>query len=205
MYATGWGGVVQDVAEAARWYRRAAEQGYVPAQLKMGEIYAAGYGIPQNGVEAMAWYRRAAERGHANAQYNLGVAYETGRGVTQDAAVAVRWFRPAAEQGSASAQFALGDMYARGAGVAQDTVIAYMWLSLAASQEAPLAKQRRTATGVFDRVTEWFMRRVSRRPTYELTSATTVLDEVADRMTSAQITEAQRLAREWEALHPREP
>ena len=96
-------------------------------------------------------------------------------------------------------------MYARGAGVAQDTVIAYMWLSLAASQEAPLANQRRTATGVIDRVTEWFMRRVSRRPTYELTSATTVRDEVADRMTSAQITEAQRLAREWEALHQREP
>ena len=146
-----------------------------------------------------------AEQGNAAAQFNLGVMYADGAGVTEDDEEAVRWFRPAAEQGSASAQFALGDMYARGAGVAQDTVIAYMWLSLAASQEAPLAKQRRTATGVFDRVTEWFMRLVSRRPTYELTSATTVRDEVTDRMTSAQITEAQRLAREWEALHPREP
>ena len=166
-------------------------------------MYAAGRGVLPDEVKALVWFRRAAEQGDANAQYNLGVAYETGRGVTQDAAEAVRWFRTAAERGSASAQFALGDLYTRGAGVAQDNVTAYMWLSLAASQEAPLAKQRRTATGVFDRVTEWVMRRVSRRPTYELTSANTVRDELADRMTSTQITEAQRLAREWEVAHLR--
>ncbi len=203
MYSTGLGGVVQDEAEAIRWYHRAAEQGYLPAQLRMGEMYAAGRGTRQDVVEALVWYRRAAEQGDANAQYNLGVAYETGRGVTQDAAEAVRWFRPAAEQGSASAQFALGDMYTRGVGIVQDNVTAYMWLSLAASQEAPLAKQRRTATGVFDRVTEWVIRRVSRRPTYELTSANTVRDEVADRMTPTQITEAQQLVREWEVAHSR--
>ena len=193
------------LVEAARRYQRAAEQGSVDAQMTLGDLYAAGEGVAKDDAEAARWMRLAADQGHANAQYKLGAAYETGHGVAQDAAEAVRWFRPVAELGSASAQYALGDMYARGVGVSQDDVIAYMWLSLAASQEAPLAKQRRTATGVFDRVTEWFMRRVSRRPTYELTSATTVRDEVADRMTSAQITEAQRLAREWEALHPREP
>ena len=152
---------------------------------------------------AARWYELAANQGDRFSQTNLGYMYFEGRGVPQDAAEAVRWFRPSAEQGSASAQFALGDMYARGAGVVQDSVTAYMWLSLAASQEAPLAKQRRTTTGVFDRVTEWVIRRVSRRPTYELTSANTVREEIADRMTPTQITEAQRLAREWEVAHSR--
>jgi TPR repeat protein len=62
MYAKGQG-VAQDYAEAATWYRKAAEQGYAPAQCKLGTMYSQGHGVTQDYAEAMKWYRKAAEQG----------------------------------------------------------------------------------------------------------------------------------------------
>jgi len=42
MYTNGEG-VVQDYAEAAKWYRKAAEQGYARAQSALGFMYNTGY------------------------------------------------------------------------------------------------------------------------------------------------------------------
>ena len=44
MYANGEG-VPQDAAEAVRWFRLAAEQGYASAQYNLGVMYANGRGI----------------------------------------------------------------------------------------------------------------------------------------------------------------
>ncbi len=79
-------------------------------------------------------------------------------------------FRPLAEQGYAKAQFNLGFMYRKGLGVPQDYVRAYAWYDLAASSFPP-GMVRENA--------------VEHR------------DDVAKRMTPAQISEAQKLAREW--------
>ncbi len=44
MYENGRG-VAQDYAEAARWYRKAAEQGDAGAQHNLGLLYAKGVGV----------------------------------------------------------------------------------------------------------------------------------------------------------------
>ena len=67
--------------------------------------------------------------------------------------------------------------YNEGEGVPQDYVEAHMWYNLAASQ---LTGEARELV-------------VENR------------DWVAFRMTPEQIAEAERLAREWDAAHPREP
>ena len=77
-------GVRQDYAEAAKWYRLAAELGLSSAQVNLGSIYAGGRGVSQNYLEAMKWFRLAAEQGNANAQNNLGHMYAEGQGVPQD-------------------------------------------------------------------------------------------------------------------------
>ncbi len=118
---------------------------------------------------ALVWFKLAAEQGFANAQYNLGVMYDQGQGVAQDYKEAVRWYRKAAEQGHACSQFILGSMYDNGQGVPQDYVQAHMWYNLAASQLTGEDRERS----------------VKNR------------DIVAEKMTSEQIAEAQRLAREW--------
>ncbi len=41
-------GVVQDHKEAVKWYRKAAEQGYVFAQENLGIMYAVGLGVAQD-------------------------------------------------------------------------------------------------------------------------------------------------------------
>ena len=68
MYATGRG-VPEDDAEAVRWYRLAAEQGYAGAQNNLGIMYATGRGVPEDDAEAVRWYRMAAEQGEADAQF----------------------------------------------------------------------------------------------------------------------------------------
>jgi TPR repeat protein len=54
--------VPQDYAEAARWYRRAAEQGDAQAQYNLGLAYARGEGATQNAVDAHMWFNLAAAR-----------------------------------------------------------------------------------------------------------------------------------------------
>ena len=117
---------------------------------------------------ALKEWRKMAERGYPAAQCNIGVMYARGEGVAQDASEAARWYQKAAERGHARAQYNLGCMYYDGHGVAQDYVQAHMWLSLAASRVS--RDQKKFA---------------DRR------------DEVAGKMSPAQIAEAQALARKW--------
>jgi TPR repeat protein len=170
MYLKGGGGVPQDSAQALVWYRKAADQGDAAAQGMLGKMYARGQGVPQSDADAVTWYRKAAEQGNAMAQANLGFAYVDGQGVPQDYAQAALWCRKAAEQGYTAAQNVLGEMSAEGKGVPQDYVTAHMWFNLSASR----------ATEAEDR-----------------DSAAKKRDELAAKMTPAQIAEAQRLAREW--------
>ena len=96
MYYSGKG-VDQDVQEAIRWYRMAAEQGYSEAQNRIGDLYYSGEGVEQDVQEAIRWYRMAAEQGHAEAQNHMGDLYYSGEGVEQDVQEAARWYRIAAE------------------------------------------------------------------------------------------------------------
>ncbi len=121
---------------------------------------------------ALRELRPLAEQGVAEAQLNLALMYANGRGVPQEYAEAMKWYRKAAEQGHAEAQVNLGIMYQNGKGVPQDYVQAYMWFNLAASKYPP-GEDRDQA--------------VKNR------------DAVAEKMTPAQISEAQKLAREWKA------
>ena len=124
----------------------------------------------QDYVTAYRNWRPLADQGTASAQHNLGVMYRIGLGVPQDYAAAVSWYRGGADQGTASAQYNLGVMYLYGQGVGQDYVQAYKWFTLSAS-----------------RATRAYLREERTRQR----------DIVAARMTPQQITEAQRLAREW--------
>ena len=61
MYADGRG-VPQDDAEAAKWYRLAAEQGIGAAQYNLAVMYATGRGVRQDYVQAHKWVDLAASR-----------------------------------------------------------------------------------------------------------------------------------------------
>ncbi len=97
MYEVGLG-VPQDVTEAARWYRLAADQGLATAQVSLGGAYEVGRGVPQDETEAVRWFRLAADQGYAAAQFLLGLMYRDGRGVPQDDVAAHMWLDLAGSQ-----------------------------------------------------------------------------------------------------------
>jgi TPR repeat protein len=121
MYVFGEG-VPNNEAEAARWYRLAAEHGYATAQLHLAVAYENGHGVPQDEVEAVRWYRKAAEQGYASAQHKLGYAYAYGLGVAINEAEAKRWLRMDAEQENAEAQNILSTSYSNGAVATPDVL-----------------------------------------------------------------------------------
>lgn len=59
MYSHGRG-VPQDYAQAAYWWRKAAEQNYPDGQFYLGLLYAMGQGVRQDNAEAYFWYTLAA-------------------------------------------------------------------------------------------------------------------------------------------------
>ena len=68
-----WPRGVQEVhSEAAKWYRKNAEQGKADAQFYLGLAYSRGVGVPLDPATAIEWYRKSAEQGNITAQENLG-------------------------------------------------------------------------------------------------------------------------------------
>lgn len=52
-------GIDPDYAEAARWYRLAAEQGYTRSMVNLAYFYEQGLGVEQDLEQALNWYRDA--------------------------------------------------------------------------------------------------------------------------------------------------
>lgn len=155
MYYRG-DGVEQDFKEAAKWWQLAAVQGDVIAATNLGSLYYQGSGVPKDYTKAATWFRLAAAQGNSEAQNSLGTMYDLGQGVAENRKEAATWYRLAAEQGHPGAQFNLGALYARGDGVPQDNTRAYVWFTLAASvlKEKDAARATQNRDSVAQRLTE---------------------------------------------------
>lgn len=157
---------------ALRLLHPLAEQGSARAQSILGLMYAGGRSVPRDDAEAVKWFRLAAHQADPVAQFQLGVMYVKGYGVPQDYDEAARWYRLAADQRNPQAQFDLALLYVAGEGVPQNYISAHMWLNLAAAY-FPASDIRSRRMAAANR------------------------EFVESKMTRDQITEAQRLAREW--------
>jgi TPR repeat protein len=152
-------------------------------------------------IEAVKWYSLAADQGDDRAQLMLGFIYANGWGIPENDAEAVRWFRLAGEQGDVEAQYQLGVCYASGIGVPKDETEARKWYSLAAWQgdrqaQLDLAVMFDSGRGGAENDIEafkWFSIAASRGEKY----ASQNMKLLKKTMTTAQISEAQRLAAEW--------
>lgn len=91
------------VAEAAKWYKEAADLGHNVASFLYGELLEQGSGVVQNYAEASRRYRDAAEGGYAEAQNRIGVKYAEGKGVQKNMLEAMKWFIIAVANGEEKA------------------------------------------------------------------------------------------------------
>ena len=117
--------------QAAEWYERAANKGYMYAQTSLGILHRLGLGVPKNYTKAAEWYKKAAEQGDASAMYNLAGCYRLGRGVEQNDEMAAKYNQKAANMDMPEAQAELAGMYYLGKGVEQDYTMAVHWFKRA--------------------------------------------------------------------------
>jgi len=134
-YHHGYQGLTQDMKEAVKWYRMAAEQGDYEVQYNLALMYYNGEGIEKNNKEAVKWFRKAAENGLEDAQFDLGILYYRGNGgLLQDKKKAAKWFEKTAELGHSLGQYNLAQMYNNGEGIEKDNKEAVKWYRMAAEQ-----------------------------------------------------------------------
>jgi len=157
-------------------------------------------------IADMADCKVKAEEGHFFAQHRLGTLYDRGVGVPQDHKQAVKWFRKSAEQGFDGAQLNLGWLYQSGEGVPQDHKQAAKWIRKAAEQGfAPAQYSLSLSYAKGNAVPEDY---VLAHMYANLAAANGSVDAVklreslATTMTRPQLSEAQKLAREWMKAHP---
>jgi TPR repeat protein len=111
------------IASLALW-RKAADQGYAPAQARLGDIMDKS----EEDEEAVAWYGKAAAQGNAAGQYGLGQMYAKGEGVKPDPAKAFDLIMQAARQDHGLAAVMLMESYRAGRlGLKPDPVQAAAW------------------------------------------------------------------------------
>jgi TPR repeat protein len=122
--------------------------------------------FPPSNSKDLHTVQAQASQGDAEAQNSLGELYAKGMGMPQDYAQARAWYEKAATQGHPLAQNNLAELYFAALGGPQDYVRAYMWVNLAAGHMQGEEKKQ----------------------------AEDNREDVAQRMTPAQITEAKRLS-----------
>ena len=59
----------KDYKEAAHWFKKGADLGFVDEQYHFGMLYKEGLGVNQNNKKAAQWFKKAAEQGHKDAEH----------------------------------------------------------------------------------------------------------------------------------------
>jgi TPR repeat protein len=180
-------------------------QGHPRKQFNLGNAYRLGQQVEQNYREAVRLLRLSAAQGYKDAQVVLGQMYYEGEGVEQDYEEAHKLFRLAAAQGDGCGQNILGLMYANGEGVEQDYQEALKWHQTSAAQgfaaaQTNLGVMYYKGQGVaqdYVRARMWF----NLAAAHGDSEAQNNLDVMNKLMTTDQITEIDKLAKDCEKIN----
>ena len=157
--------------------------------------------LQEDYTRALEEWRPLAKGGNVEAQNMLGYMYRYGQGVPQDFEQARYWYRLAADQGHARAQNNLGVMYRQGLGMPQDYQEALRWFRRSAEQgnggaQNHLGLMYFQGEGVAkDEVEAYKWAYLSAEQGVE--PAMQAVEFLEHQLTSDQIQEGKRLAREW--------
>ena len=158
IYYEGRDGVKQDLEQALKLFKKAADQEEPIAQYYLGEMYEKGLKVKKDLIKAVDLYETAVQNdfpkalealkklanlkqeGNAYAQRTLSRLYYQGMGVERSVEQAFYWLQKSADQGEPLAQYNLSQLYHYGVGVKKDLRKAFYWLKKSAEQGEPLAQ-----------------------------------------------------------------
>jgi TPR repeat protein len=109
-----------NVVEALRRVKMAADSGDTDAMVTLGVDFATGHGVLKNPERAFELFSKSAAAGNPEAVSDLGSMYSNGIFVKQDFAKALDYYEKAIEGGSSFSLNQLGVMYFAGKGVERD-------------------------------------------------------------------------------------
>jgi uncharacterized protein len=142
LYALGRAYVANEqLAEAAKTYRQAADRGSTSAMVELGVMLATGSGVAKDEAAARKLFERAAEAGNPRGVTNLA-ALGNDAGTPSDPVKARALLARSAQNNSAEAQYRLGLMMQDGVGGLKDDVAARGLFEKAAAQGHPAALER---------------------------------------------------------------
>lgn len=154
---------------------------------------------------ALSEWLPLAQAGDPSAAYNVAQLYRRGQGVKQDFGEAARWYRVAAQRSHPVAQYNLAVLYSMGRGVSADWAEARHWFHLAAEQGYPPAQYNLAildATGrgaPVNLVQAYLWLELAAAQGHR--EAAKTRDEIAAKMTKAQVAAAKELVRNWREVH----
>lgn len=136
-YTSGgfFGADKEKIRKGVGWYRRAAEQGHIPALLQMADYAVNGKIKEADVAEALFWLSKAANRGDPASQYTAADMYFSGIGTPVNMAEGERLLRLSVEQGYPDAQRSLGMLNLSGDIVNKNEGEAFRLFTLAAEQD----------------------------------------------------------------------
>ncbi|MDD5657065.1 MAG: caspase family protein [Elusimicrobia bacterium] len=204
-------GIKQDYAEAAKWWRKAADQGNAPAQGLLSWLYYNGWGVKKDIAEAVELGRRSADAGDVFGRHWMGCIRYFGIGVPQDYAEAGRLWELAAAHGSPHAPWGLGLLYRGGlGGYAKNHGEAVKWFRTGVERgelgyaAAELGAAYEAGEGVvqdFVEAYKWYLLAALR----ENPAAREGMKRLSQAMTKEQVAEAQKLANAYQAVLAGQP
>ena len=116
--------------KSIKYFKLAAQQGFVLAQVELGIRY---FKLKKY-KDVLKWFELASQQGNYFSTFQLGEMYYFRLGVPQNYKKAREYFEQAAQQGYADSAFQLGTMYYWGNGVIQDYKTAIEYFEQAAQK-----------------------------------------------------------------------
>eukprot|EP00741_Cyanophora_paradoxa_P020568 tig00000227_g19855.t1 len=103
-YLNGTDGAPVNKNEARSWFKKAANNGFAPAQLNLSVCFSEGIGGPASDDAAFFWMQKAAEQQFPEAEFRLAQMLFRGTGCEKDRKKASIWAKRAAKHGCKDAE-----------------------------------------------------------------------------------------------------
>lgn len=124
--------VAQSYEQAVMWCKKAAEQEYVPAILRMGWFHRRGFGVKQDWQKSHQYDLQAALLGSPDGMWHVAGDYLIASGVEQSDELYMDWTKKAAAAGNTDSMLDLARAYISGNyGVSKNLELAENWIQKA--------------------------------------------------------------------------
>jgi hypothetical protein len=118
----------ETIRQGVEYLKKAADQGFVNAEVTYANLLFAGLGMSTDLKEALAYYKKAADKGDRASQYQCGVLYGNEEGNSEQA---LYYFNLAAMQEEPRALYNCYLLFSGNNGIQQDMKKALLYLSKA--------------------------------------------------------------------------